>query len=905
MNATIRRRTKPFAVRLYAALLGVLPGAVRKPYGADAARVFHDMYIEARGRGPLAAWRLLVWSTGHLVFCAAGEHWEELRDKSSGGPAGNSPPPHKKESREMFSTLLQDLRYAARTLAKKPAFAVSATLILAVGIGATTTIFSVVDTVVLRSLPYPDPDRVMLFTEGAHSFPDYNEWEVRLDAFSAITGVWDERVDVIGEGAPEQVPAARVSADFFEIFGATPFLGRFFARQEFTGEPTVALLGHGIWQRRWGGDPAIIGRTLTIDGRPLVVAGIVGPEFQPPEVLAGQRVDVWMPLDVANPAYEGNMGFHVMSVAGRLADGATIEVAQQQLDAFTADRAEEFPNRYLRRDGGLRVVPLMPLREATVERVSSTLYLLLGAVGLMLLIACANVANLFLARGTERGREIALRGALGASRGRIIGQLLTESVAVSVIGGLGGVLVAYAGVAMFTTFNPGNIPRIQDVTVDPRVLVFAFAISVATGVLFGLLPALQAARTDVNEMLKDGALTVTTGRRGRRTRGALVVAEIALALVLLVGAGLLFRSLMERMNVDPGFETEQIVDLSLQLGPTFTGPERVAFANQMTERLGALPGTQAVSAGWTLPFVYHGTGTCCWRTSVRDATQPPPDEELLSVAHPVTSGYFAMLGAPLRFGRDFAEADNNAEPPAAVINVHTAMEVFGSENPVGRTLVLGDTDVTVIGVVDGVHHYGLSREIDNAVYVPYERFGGELPMLHIGVRSQADFATVVAGMREAVWAIEPDLPIQEIVTMRQRVSNSLATPRFLSMLLGVFAVVALLLACGGIYGSMLYSVGQRQREMGIRLALGAAGGSVIRLILGHGLLLTTIGLGIGVAGALALSRVLETLVWGIEPTDTITFVVVTVLLAAAALAACFVPAYKASRIDPLQTLRAE
>jgi len=482
--------------------------------------------------------------------------------------------------------------------------------------------------------------------------------------------------------------------------------------------------------------------------------------------------------------------------------------------------------------------------------------------------------------------------------------MLTESVAVAVVGGLGGIAVAYVGVAAFSSFDPGNIPRLYDVAVDPRILVFAFLASLASGVLFGILPALQAARTDVNEMLKEGAASVTTGRRGRRIRGALVVAEIALALVLLVGAGLLFRSLLEMVRVDPGFDTEQLVDLSLQLGPTFTEVERVAFANQVIERLEGLPGTQAVAAGWTLPFVYY-RGRCCWNTSVRDRAQPEPEESLQSMAHPVTPGYFTMLGAPLRYGRDFVAADNNAEPSVAVINAHTAMEVFGTENPVGQTLVLGDQELTVIGVVEGVQHYGLSRDIGLAVYVPFERFGGQLPMLHVGVRSQADFETVVAGMREAVWALQPDLPIQDITTMRQRVSDSLATPRFLSLLLGVFAGVALLLACGGIYGSMLYSVSQRQREMGIRLALGADGGSVIRLILGHGLVLTVIGLGIGIAGALALSSLMESLVWGIQSTDPLTFVGVTVVLGAAALAACFFPAYKASRADPLQTLRAE
>jgi len=897
----------PAAVRLYGAMLRLLPRDFRHCYGADAGDAFNDMYREARRRGVFAGLRLLAWATGHLVFCAVGERWQDRRApdrRPASAPAGNRPPRRTRAPFEMFATLLQDLRYAARAFAKKPTFALSAILIVAIGIGATTTIFSVVDAVLLRSLPYPEPGRIILFTEGAHNFPDYNEWLVRLDAFSAIAGVWDERVDVTGDGPPEQVDAARVTREFFSIFAATPHLGRFFTREEFTGEPTVAVLGHGIWQRRWGADPAIVGKTVTVDGRPMVVAGIVGPEFQPPEALTGRRVDVWLPLDAAKPEYLEQRGFHVMGVAGRLTDGVPIEVAQEQIDAFTAELAEEYPNRYRSRDGTLRTVPLVPLREATVEEVSGTLYLLLGAVGFMLLIACANVANLFLARGTERAREIALRGALGASRGRLIGQMLTESVAVAVIGGMGGIAVAYVGVAAFPSFTPGNIPRLEGVAVDPRILAFAFLASLATGVLFGILPALQAARTDVNEMLKEGAATVTTGRRGRRTRGALVVAEVALALVLLVGAGLLFRSLLEMVRVDPGFETEQLVDLSLQLGPTFTDVDRVAFANQLIERLEGLPGTQAAAAGWTLPFVYY-RGRCCWNTSVYDRAQPEPEESLQSMAHPVTPGYFTMLGAPLRYGRDFVAADNRVEPSVAVINVHTAMEVFGTENPVGRTLVLGDQDLTVIGVVEGVQHYGLSRDIGLAVYVPFERFGGELPMLHVGVRSQADFEAVVAGMREAVWALEPDLPIEEITTMRQRVSDSLATPRFLSLLLGVFAGVALLLACGGIYGSMLYSVNQRQREMGIRLALGADGGSVIRLILGHGLVLTVIGLGIGIAGALALSSLMESLVWGIQATDPLTFVGVTLALAAAALMACFFPAYKASRADPLQTLRAE
>ena len=640
-------RRPPLAVLIYRALLRLLPRDLRREHAGDAAEVFHDLYRDARRKGALDGLRLLVWSAGQLVFCAAGERWQALRGQrrgatngarsaggdrdasgstrdpggslgrqgspgggggatrvpsgslgrrsspgggaggservaaggrqgspGGGGPGGGPNDGSAGSSLEVFTNLLPDLRYAARTLAKTPAFTLSAVLILAVGIGATTTIFSAVDTVVLRSLPYPDPGELVLFTNDSHSFPDFNAWRRSLDAIETIAAAWSERVDLTGDEAPEQVPAAMVTSDFFALFGATPHLGRFFTAEDFVGEPGVAVLGHGIWQRRWGADPGIIGRTLTIDGRPVVVVGIVGPGFELPEALVEDRVDVWLPLDVENPEHRDDLGFHVLSVSGRLREGTSLPAAQEQLDAIIRARAEEFPDQYIL-DGSLAEVPLMPLREGTVRRVRPVLYTLLGAVGLMLLIACANVANLFLARGTERGREVALRGALGASRGRIAAQLLTESVAIAVVGGIAGIGIAYAGV-----------------------------------------------------------------------------------------------------------------------------------------------------------------------------------------------------------GRD---------------NV-----------------------LAVIGVAEGVQHFGLDQEIERDVYVLYDRFGGGLPMLHVGIRSSAGIEVLAAGLREAVWSLEPDLPIEEIVTMPQRVSTSLAIPRFLSGLLVIFGVVAVLLASGGIYGSMLYSVGQRQHEMGIR-----------------------------------------------------------------------------------------
>ena len=909
MSSRPTMRRWPFAVRLYGLLLRTVPRELDRAETAAATETFHDLYREAGSeRGAAGALNYWLWSSCRWI---AGDPAGSAGDPAgaAGDPVrpGGDPAGHRPEHRwrETVATLVQDLRYASRTLRKKPVFAVSAVLILATGIGATTSIFSIVDTVLLRRLPYPQPGELVVFTEGAHSFPNFDAWTT-FESFRLVGAAWDDRVDLTGDGSPEQIFAARVSPDFFAIFAAETSLGRLFVREEHIGEPRVVVLGYGLWQRRWGGDPSLVGSTILIDGSPMTVVGVLSPAFTPPEHLTGARVDAWLPLDMKNPERMASEGLHVLSVAGRLADGVSIEAAQAQMDAYIRARAVESPDYFLREDGSYRDIPLLPLREATVERVSQTLYVLLGAVVLMLLIACANVANLFLARGTERGREIALRGALGASRGRIFSQLLTETVFLAVIGGLVGVIVAYVGVGLFAATSPGNIPRLQAVAVDLRVLVFAFLISVTTGVVFGCLPALQAARADVNEMLKDGAANVTTGRKGRRTRGTLVVAEVALALVLLTGAGLLFRSFVEIIGVDPGFETEDLVTVSLQLGPTYTDSERVQFVSALRERLAALPGAEAVGGGWTIPFVVHGNSRCCWRTSIRDAAAPADAERVETMAHPVTADYFATLGVALAEGREFVASDGSSGGAAPVVlNGVIAQRLYPEGRVVGRTVMLYDVPMTVIGVVEGVHHYGLNQRIEPTVYVPYDRYGGEFGSVNLAVRSRGATDAVAAGIREAVWSLDRNLPIQEIVTMRQRVATSLNTQRFLAGLLAAFAAVALLLACGGIYGSMLYSVGQRQREMGIRLALGAAGTTVIRLILAHGALLTGLGLALGIAGAMALSRVMQNFVWGIEATDPLTFAGVTLLLAAAALSACFFPAWKAARTDPLDTLRSE
>jgi len=802
----------------------------------------------------------------------------------------------------------QDVRYAVRSFAKRPSFSLTVIAIVGLGVGATTTMFSVVDGVVLQKLPYPNPEELVFFGNPAHSVPLMLDWRDRTSSFASIGGVYDREADLTGDGEPLTIRVGMVTSDFFSILGARSGLGRLFAPDDFAGMPRAVVVSNRMWHSRWGGDPELVGKTITVAGAPLTVVGVLAAEFGAAATVAGSDIDLWTPLDISSPE-NLTRGRYILSVVARLKPGVTRDAAQADVTALGALIAVEHPDHGLRRDGTPRRYPVLSLQQAIVGDTANVLYMLLGAVGLLLVIACANVANLFLARGTERQREMALRGALGAGGKRVLGQLLTESVFISLGGGLLGVALAYGGVTLFELYNPGGIPRAENIAVDFRVLLFALGLSALTGVLFGLVPALQAMRIDVADALKDAASSVTASRGRRGLRNALVVSEIAIALVLLVGAGLLFNSLMRLQSVDPGFEQEGLIAVWLQFRPAPRGQEpeaeRIRFTQDLTERIAAIPGVEQVAAGVTIPFGTGGRGImCCWLSPVR-ATPEDVEDAPDPIVHPIRPGYFATVGTPIVRGREFAASDLDSVDVPVVINMRLADQLFGAEDPLGRSVWFREQRGHVIGVAENILHWGLHRRADFEMYVPYDVMGGFYRQVQFAVRSRLDASTIAPEIREAIWALNPDQPIQEIDAISRIVAASVAEPRFISALLIAFSTMAILLAAGGIYGSILYSVGQRQRELGIRMALGAGRVSVVALILRQGVLLTALGVVLGVVGALALTRTLESLLFGITPSDSGTFVAVSALLATVALTASYLPARKASETDPMETLRAE
>ncbi|HEX8720563.1 MAG TPA: ABC transporter permease [Pyrinomonadaceae bacterium] len=814
-----------------------------------------------------------------------------------------------------MTTLWQDVRYGARMLRKRPGFSAVAVLTLALGIGANTAIFSVVNGLLLRPLPYADSERLAIIwthSPGANVAQDwpspgqFSAVKSQAGAFEDLALAQGASYNLAGEGGAERVGTVSVTSNMFALLGARPLLGRVFLPEEDApGRPKTAVLSHGLWQRRFGADPSAVGRTLTLSGESYEVVGVMPPDFQLgyevlPTVGAVQQADVLLPLPLGaeGMARQGDENYNVVA---RLKPGATFEQARTELDLAARRLAQQFPETYPQsRAFSFSVRPLL---EQVVGDVRPALLVLLGAVGFVLLIACANVANLLLARAAAREKEMAVRAAIGAGRWRIVRQLLTESLALSAVGGALGLLVAFWGLDALRALAPGNIPRLQNVALDGRVLLFTSAVTTLTGVLFGLVPALHGSRVNLGETLKEGGRGVAGG--GQRLRNALVVAEVALSLVLLVGAGLLIRSFMRVQQVEPGFDARGVASMRLSVGGTpYQGKPSSEFYRQLLERVRRLPGVESAGLATILPL----GGGIGWGSITIEGYVPATGQEAIQADHRIAgAGYFETMRVPLRGGRYFDERDAEGSTPVAIVDETMARTYWPGVDPVGRRLKLGRGDdspwLTVVGVVGGVKQYALDTDSRVTVYLPH----GQNPAgtMYLVARTAGDAVALAPALTREARAIEPNVAAFDVKTMEQRLSDSLARRRFAMLALGLFAVVSMLLAAVGVYGVMSYAVAQRTREIGVRVALGAGKMDVLGLVLRHGMTLALLGIGIGLAGAAAVTRVMGSLLFGVSATDPLTFAAIALLLAAAAFLACYLPARRATKVDPMVALRYE
>jgi predicted permease len=804
-----------------------------------------------------------------------------------------------------METFLQDLRFALRALRRSPGFTAVAVLTLALGIGANTAIFSVVNAVLLRSLPFREPDRLMSIstrypqdaTGYALSAPDFMSVRDLAEVFSGVAAYVPTEQALTGDGEPAQVSVAVVSADFLEVMGATPVLGRDFrAEENGEGRNAVVLLGHAFWRQRFGGDPRVVGRAVTLNGVTREVVGVLPPEFDFPA-----RSQVYYPLAYdsrfSSATAEGRRSEY-LGVVARLRPGVTPERAGAALRTLSGRLRQQFRET----NANVSLAPT-PLREELLGEVRTPLLVLLGAVGLVLLIACVNVANLLLARSTARESEMAVRVALGAGRGRLVRQLLTESLVLGTLGGAVGLLLAVWGTHALVAVRPAEIPRLDAVRIDATVVAFAAAATLLTATLFGSVPALQVGRGGLAGSIRESGRSGGAGRSKRRLRASLVVVETALAVMLLVGAGLLIRSFARLTHVDPGFRTERVVtfELTLPRARYAEDPQILDFSGRLLQRVRALPGVQSAGISTGLPL--SGARTILG-FDIENHAPPRPGFIQDLVVKRATPDYLRTMGIPVLRGRDLDERDRADAPGVALLNEAAVKRYFPDEDPLGRRITFdGRRWLTIVGVVRDVPQFGLAEETRSEAYVPF----AQLPSssLVMAARTTGDVRALTGALRREVRALDPDLPIERFTTTRELVRESVARPRFYALLLSVFAAVALALAAIGIYGVISYSVAQRTREIGVRVALGAAPESVLRLVLRSVLALAALGVGLGLLLALAGTRLIAGMLFSVGAADPPTFAMVAIGLFLVAVLAGWLPARRATRVDPMVALRAE
>jgi len=812
------------------------------------------------------------------------------------------------ERREGVDDMMRDVRFAARSLRKSPGFTLMAIICVALGVGVTTTIFSAVDGILLRPLPYPNADRLVaiysrLAAKGATginiSYEDYLSWRDENRTFSQL-GIWTWTNNTLaGEGDAERVEGAGVTANLFPLLGVRPIIGRSFTpSEELPGNDRVIMLSYGLWQRRFAGDPGIVGSSIQVDGLPYTVIGVMPPRFNFPD-----RGQVWVPFPNDDwRSGRGNRGY--AGAIGRLKPGVTLAAAQADLDVISKRLQQAYPQDNFGWDA-----EAVALRDDLVGNLRKPLLVFLGAVGCVLLIACANVANLMLARGAARQREIAVRVALGAGRRRLVRQVLTESMLLALAGGVAGAVLAKFGVQLLRfAFPNGDVPFYVSLDMDGRVLLFAVLVSALTGVIFGLVPALRATRLDLNASLRDGGRAEAGGRSGGRLRNSLAVAEVALSVVLLVGATLLLRSYGALIGTDLGFDQHGVLTAAISLpATTYENDEKQrAFYEQLYARLAAIPGVVSVGSANGIPFSGWDVQS---HMSIEGRPARAQGEELDIHYQNISPGYLPTIGVPIMRGRGFTAADRDSSVHIGVINEVLARQEFAGIDPIGKRIHFGDAGskdpwITIIGVAKEFRHYRLPQPMGPAIYFPQLATPSASQTLVLRT-SLPDPMALAPAVREVLKELDPDVPAFQVQTLEQAVSRSLWRQRLQGQVLGTFATLALLLAAVGIYGVISYAVAQRTRELGVRMALGATRGQVLGLVLGQGLRLAVAGVAIGIVAALALSRVVASLLYGVSATDLATFVGVPVALALIAMLATLVPARRATRVDPVVAMRTE
>ncbi len=805
-----------------------------------------------------------------------------------------------------MNTLLQDLRYGLRMLAKSPGFTAVAVLTLALGIGANTAIFSVVNAVMLKPLPYRAPNRLMVLSESnprqphvSVAYPNFFDWRQQNHVFEEMASFQPRDFNLGGVDEPENIDGAVISANFFRVLGVKLLLGRdFLPDEDKRGAAAVAILDYRLWQRRFGGEPSAVGKTITLDGKVFTIVGVLPANFimyESPQ--AYSSVGFWMDDEMMERGAHDDT-----SVVARLKSGVTLGQARAEMDTIARQLDQQYPST----NRGYRVA-ITPVRDAFVGDSGPPILVLFAAVGFVLLIACVNVANLLLARGTARGKEIAIRSALGASRARVVRQLLMEAMVLALLSGGLGLFFGAWGLSGLLALIPGDVGQGAPIAIDRWVLAFTALLSLATVGIFGLAPALHASRPDLNETLKESGRATSGGLERGRLRSLLVVSEIALALVLLVSAGLMIKSFSRLLAVDPGFNPQNVLTMSVSLrGPKYDKPEQVTgFAQQTLERVRALPGVSFAALGTQLPLTDSHS-----RRDITIEGQPLPDvgEFPHPDFHTVSPDYTKALGLPLLRGRDFTPADNKQAPGAVLISESLARRFWPNGDAVGKRILIGHPAPnnpwqTVVGVVGDTKQYGLAAATRWEVYQSYLQH--PIPNFRVVVRSASKPEDLTAGIKAEIHRLDKDVPVSEVLTMQQWVSNSIGIQRITMLLLGLFATLAMVLGGVGIYGVISYSVGQRNHEIGIRMALGAERRDVLKLVVGKGFGLTLIGIGAGFVGALALTRFLSSLLFGVRPTDPAIFGGVVVLLVCVALLASFVPARRATKVDPMVALRYE